>query len=264
MEFDKAFFFLRESRLIKRVEIIKSSQSFAGARQWYKNTACTKSTHYLIGIDGRTIQMVQDEDIARQSDKEKDKVTIYIEVCIDPNGVTQKQYQEIASVVDTVINRWGIPLSSEFITSSGFEKSQFDVNMLLLLLKPVEIKTDNSPEQLNQSALSSKVVLDAIKNGLSFYRDDERAIGLFVAPEELRRKLGREHGFTRVDSVDLVGLNTEVKKYTNQISRIKELEADISLQEKIIADQAKRIKRLEVIGRIIRYFKGLFKPRVVK
>jgi hypothetical protein len=255
MDFERAFFFLRKPRTIQRIVILKSNGGFFANKTWYKNTACKKSVHYLVSTDCRIVQMVEEADVAVFDKPNVNDISVSIEVEVT-GGITEKQYLCISELVDGIVERWGIPLADTHITSLGFEPGEFDVNKLIILLKPVDIPVNEQIETLNQEALGSQALLKLIKSNLiGFFKDETRIVGMFIADETVRRKFGRDYGFNLVDSTDLLSLNRSIKEYEDQSVLINELKEELAIQYEINAKQAQRIFRQQLLPNMIRKLK---------
>lgn len=100
--------------------------SFAGTVAWFADPASRVSAHYLVGLDGRLAQFVDEGDTARHAGRvlvptaglvTGDNPNLYtvgieFEDGGDPMGVprTAAQYAAGAALLAATAARWGIPL----------------------------------------------------------------------------------------------------------------------------------------------------------
>jgi N-acetylmuramoyl-L-alanine amidase len=100
--------------------------SFESATDWFSKAESGVSAHYLVGLDGRVTQFVDEADTARHAgrvgnptaglydgtDPNRYTVGIEFEDGGRPDAVrrTEAQYAAGAALIAAVAGRWGIPL----------------------------------------------------------------------------------------------------------------------------------------------------------
>jgi N-acetyl-anhydromuramyl-L-alanine amidase AmpD len=106
---------------------------FDGTLDWFSRPESGVSAHYLVGLDGRVAQIVDEEDTARHAgrvqqptavvvqgrDESPNLFTIGIEFEDggDPDGVARPdaQYAAGAALVADIAGRWSIPLDRDHV-----------------------------------------------------------------------------------------------------------------------------------------------------
>lgn len=122
----------RAGERARAVVVHTTHGSFAGTAAWFADRSSGVSSHYLVGLDGRVAQFVDEQDTARHAGRvlrpsaafaagrdDLNPVTVGIELEDDgdPEGVarTGAQYAAAARIVAAVCERWGIPLDREHL-----------------------------------------------------------------------------------------------------------------------------------------------------
>ena len=105
---------------------------FAAAAAWFAAAESGVSAHYLVGLDGRVAQFVDEADTARHAGRvlrptatlargrdDLNPITVGIELEDggDPEGIErpEAQYEAAAALVAAVCERWEIPLDREHV-----------------------------------------------------------------------------------------------------------------------------------------------------
>ncbi|MGH2956417.1 MAG: glycosyltransferase [Solirubrobacterales bacterium] len=105
--------------------------SYESAVSWFSRRESGVSSHYLVALDGRVAQFVEEEDTARHAGRVLDPTTelisgddpnlstigIEFEDAGDPEGVerTEEQYEVGALLIAAVAQRWDIPLDRKHV-----------------------------------------------------------------------------------------------------------------------------------------------------
>ena len=105
--------------------------SFESTVTWFARADSRVSAHYLVALDGRVAQFVDEADTARHAGRvhapttpladhaDPNLVTIGLEFEDggDPEGVarTDVQYARGAELVAAIAERWGIPVTREYV-----------------------------------------------------------------------------------------------------------------------------------------------------
>lgn len=121
----------REGHVPRGVVIHTNVGSFAGTLGWFADPASGVSAHYLVGLDGRVVQFVDEEDTARHAGRvgapTTDLVTgenpnlytigIEFEDGGDPHGVhrNDEQYRAGAELLRGIARRWRVPLDRRHV-----------------------------------------------------------------------------------------------------------------------------------------------------
>lgn len=91
--------------------------SFDGTRNWFKNSSAKVSAHYLVGKDGRTLQMVLDKDTAWHC-KNVNQKSIGIEhegFIKNPNDFTDEMLNASAKITRELCKTYSIPIDRNHI-----------------------------------------------------------------------------------------------------------------------------------------------------
>jgi N-acetyl-anhydromuramyl-L-alanine amidase AmpD len=105
--------------------------SFLSTIRWFTDPGSGVSTHYLVGLDGRVAQFVEEADTAHHANIVSNPTTplvvddsprlytigIEFEDRGDPHGVerTDEQYEAGAELIGEIALRWGIPLDRRHV-----------------------------------------------------------------------------------------------------------------------------------------------------
>jgi N-acetyl-anhydromuramyl-L-alanine amidase AmpD len=105
--------------------------SFASAASWFEHAESGVSAHFLVGLDGRVAQFVDENDTARHTGRVKDPTASFLsaenpnlytigiefEDGGDPEGVerTDPQYAGGAALIRAMAERWAIPLDRDHV-----------------------------------------------------------------------------------------------------------------------------------------------------
>jgi N-acetylmuramoyl-L-alanine amidase len=106
--------------------------TFASAVAWFGSKESKVSSHYLVGLDGRVGQFVDEREVAWHARRVKDPTVAPWLVAVNPNLVTvgiefedlgdphgcdrsQEQYASGAGLIAGIAERWRIPLDREHI-----------------------------------------------------------------------------------------------------------------------------------------------------
>jgi N-acetylmuramoyl-L-alanine amidase len=105
--------------------------SFSGTADWFSRPESGVSAHYLVGLDGRVAQFVDESDTARHArsvsnptaslydgtDPNRYTVGIEFEDGGDPAGVerTAAQYSSGAELIAAIAGRWGFPADRDHV-----------------------------------------------------------------------------------------------------------------------------------------------------
>jgi N-acetylmuramoyl-L-alanine amidase len=105
--------------------------SYASTIEWFSRPQTGVSAHYMVGLDGRIAQFVDERDTARHAGRVKDPTTPLAEQ-LNPNLVTigiefedggephtvertDRQYGVGAALIRQIAERWGIPLDRDHV-----------------------------------------------------------------------------------------------------------------------------------------------------
>jgi spore germination protein len=121
----------REGRAPTGIVVHTNVGSFESTINWFADPESGVSAHYLVGLDGRVAQFVDEEDTARHAGRVADPTTplytgddpnlhtvgIEFEDGGDPLGVERpvRQYRAGARLVRQIAKRWEIPLDREHV-----------------------------------------------------------------------------------------------------------------------------------------------------
>jgi N-acetylmuramoyl-L-alanine amidase len=105
--------------------------TFASTARWFANPSSGVSAHYLVGLDGRIAQFVDEGDVARHAGRVREPtasvvdepnpnlytIGIEFEDGGDPLAVKRPdaQYAAGARLIVGIAVRWGIPLDREHV-----------------------------------------------------------------------------------------------------------------------------------------------------
>jgi glycosyltransferase involved in cell wall biosynthesis len=124
----------RRGRAPRGIVVHTTVGSFGAAAAWFADPASGVSAHYLVGLDGRIAQFVDEHDAARHTrtlrpvsrlhdgdDPNLYTVGIEFEDAGDPDGAvrTGAQYAAGAALIRAVAARWSIPLDREHVVGHG-------------------------------------------------------------------------------------------------------------------------------------------------
>jgi hypothetical protein len=122
----------RDGHMPRGIVVHTTDGSFAGAVAWLSNPESRVSAHYVVGLDGRVLQLVDEGDTARHAGRVRDPTAALIGGDDDPNLFTvgiefedggdpehvarpDEQYAAGAALIGAVAGRWGIPLDREHV-----------------------------------------------------------------------------------------------------------------------------------------------------
>ncbi|MET8499070.1 N-acetylmuramoyl-L-alanine amidase [Streptomyces microflavus] len=104
---------------IDRVIIHVTQGSFDSAVRVFQDPAHRAATHYIVGQDGRVVQMIRELDVAYQAGNRsfnERAVGIEHEGFVDrPKGLTKAMYESSARLTASICARHGIPIDREHI-----------------------------------------------------------------------------------------------------------------------------------------------------
>ncbi|PCG85904.1 N-acetylmuramoyl-L-alanine amidase [Streptomyces sp. WZ.A104] len=104
---------------IDRVIIHVTQGSFASAVKVFQDPAHRAATHYIVGQDGRVVQMIRELDVAYQAgDRAYNERSVGIEHegFVDrPKDLTKAMYESSARLTASVCARYDIPIDREHI-----------------------------------------------------------------------------------------------------------------------------------------------------
>jgi N-acetylmuramoyl-L-alanine amidase len=121
----------RGGRTPKGIVLHTTVGSFESAAAWFSEPQSGVSAHYLVGLDGRVAQFVDEADTARHAGRVSNPTaTLYDGT--DPNLYTigiefedggepdtvrrpAAQYEAGAKLIAAIASRWGIPLNREHV-----------------------------------------------------------------------------------------------------------------------------------------------------
>jgi len=94
-----------------------ASLSIEGTIAWFRNRAAQVSAHYVIGRDGRTVQMVKDADVAWHAGASSlggvpnvNQFSLGIElVGTADSGFTDSQMKALYELLETLVTQYKIP-----------------------------------------------------------------------------------------------------------------------------------------------------------
>jgi N-acetylmuramoyl-L-alanine amidase len=121
----------REGHRPRGIVVHTTDGTFEGAARWFADPRSGVSAHYLVGLDGRVAQFVDEADTARHAGRIRDAtaslvdeenpnlytVGIEFEDGGDPLGVERPHAQYVAGarLLLEIASRWGIPLDREHV-----------------------------------------------------------------------------------------------------------------------------------------------------
>ena len=121
----------RDGHAPRAVVVHTTDGSFAAAAEWFGRANAGVSAHYLVGLDGRVAQLVEEDDTARHTsavheptsalgdEPDPNLITIGIEFADDgrPADVHRPdhQYRAGAELLAGIHRRWGIPLDRDHV-----------------------------------------------------------------------------------------------------------------------------------------------------
>jgi N-acetyl-anhydromuramyl-L-alanine amidase AmpD len=105
--------------------------TFGGALAWLTDPQSRVSAHYLVSLDGRVVQMVDEADTARHAGRVREPTAALV-IDDDPNPYTvgiefedggeplevfrpDVQYAAGAALIREIVRRWEIPLDREHV-----------------------------------------------------------------------------------------------------------------------------------------------------
>ncbi|MGN2365913.1 N-acetylmuramoyl-L-alanine amidase [Streptomyces luridiscabiei] len=104
---------------IDRVIIHVTQGSFDSAVRVFQDPAHRAATHYIVGQDGRVVQMIRELDVAYQAGNRsfnERAVGIEHEGFVDrPKDLTKAMYESSARLTASICARYGIPIDREHI-----------------------------------------------------------------------------------------------------------------------------------------------------
>jgi len=104
---------------IDRVIIHVTQGSFDSAVRVFQDPAHRAATHYIVGQDGRVVQMIRELDVAYQAGNRsfnERAIGIEHEGFVDrPKDLTKAMYESSARLTASVCARYGIPIDREHI-----------------------------------------------------------------------------------------------------------------------------------------------------
>ncbi len=112
----------RNGKTIKRIVLhYTTSNNINGVVSWFQDTKSNVSAHYVVGKNGRLIQMVRDSDKAWHC-RGENADTIGIEICAESNEkLTDAQTFVLVDLLDYMCEEYHIPTTS--ITAHRFTES---------------------------------------------------------------------------------------------------------------------------------------------
>ncbi|MGI9020466.1 MAG: N-acetylmuramoyl-L-alanine amidase [Solirubrobacterales bacterium] len=122
----------RDGERPRAIVLHTTDGKWEGTLAWFANPESGVSAHYLVGLDGRLVRLVDEADTARHAGRvlrptatlaqgmaDLNSVTIGIELCDegDPGGVARPhaQYLAAARLVADIAARWEIPLDRDHV-----------------------------------------------------------------------------------------------------------------------------------------------------
>jgi peptidoglycan/xylan/chitin deacetylase (PgdA/CDA1 family) len=121
----------REGNRVRAIVVHTNVGTFTSTASWFTHPESGVSAHYLVGLDGRVAQFVDEADAARHAGRVRDPtvglfggvnpnlVTVGVEFEDggDPEGVARPdaQYRSGARLIREIAERWGIPLDREHV-----------------------------------------------------------------------------------------------------------------------------------------------------
>jgi N-acetylmuramoyl-L-alanine amidase len=121
----------REGHEPRGIVVHTTDGSYEAAASWFANPESGVSSHYLVGLDGRVAQFVEEEDAAHHAGRVREPtaallsaenpnlytIGIEFEDEGDPAGVerTDEQYAAGARLIADIARRWRIPLDREHV-----------------------------------------------------------------------------------------------------------------------------------------------------
>lgn len=115
----------------RAIVVHTTAGTFAGTASWFADPASRVSSHYLVALNGRVAQFVEEADTARHAGRVRDPTVTFLtdanpnlytlgiefEDANDPHGVLRpaEQYVVGAALIRELAARWVIPLDRRYV-----------------------------------------------------------------------------------------------------------------------------------------------------
>jgi glycosyltransferase involved in cell wall biosynthesis len=121
----------RDGHIPRGIVVHTTEGSFYSAVEWFSQSSSGVSAHYLVGLDGRVAQFVEEQDAAWHASRIHNPTTplltdanpslytigIEFEDQGDPHGVqrSDEQYRAGAELIHSIARRWGLPIDRHHV-----------------------------------------------------------------------------------------------------------------------------------------------------